>query len=206
VIMLARHPAAGSPDVDQALVDRARRGDQDAVRLLVDQYQRRVVGLAWGLLGNRSDAEDAAQDAFLRAFRSLRTFKGRSSFRTWLFQIAINTARTFRRTREGRPEDSVGGAAEFDATAAAGQLEQQVVARDQVRRAMGTLPADLREAVVLRDINGLDYREIAEMLDIPIGTVMSRLHRGRKAMQRALYDYAKARGLTTTFDQQHSDD
>jgi RNA polymerase sigma-70 factor (ECF subfamily) len=173
-------------DSDQGLVDRARRGDQEAIRLLVEEYERRVIGLAWGLLGNRADAEDVAQDSFLRAFRALGSFRGQSTFRSWLFQITINAARTYRRTREGRHEDAAGGTMEMDTTARPDSLERAVVARDRVRRAMATLPPDLREAVILRDVNGLDYREIAHVLDIPMGTVESRIFRGRARLRQAL--------------------
>lgn len=177
---------AEGADSDQALVDRARQGDQESIRLLVEKYERRVIGLAWGLLGSRQDAEDVAQEAFLRAFRSIGAFRGQSSFRTWLFQIAINASRTYRRTREGRHEDAKGGAMDFDATPAAGSLERAVITRDRVRRALATLPVELREAVVLRDVNGLDYREIAEALDVPMGTVESRIFRGRARLKQAL--------------------
>lgn len=182
----AQAPDAGGADPDEALVDRAKRGEQDAIRLLVEKYERRVIGLVWGLAGNRSDAEDVAQEVFLRAFRSLHTFKGRSRFRTWLFQIAINAARTFRRSREARPEDATGGAIDFDRTAADGSLERVVLARDQIHRALATLPPELREAVVLRDVNGLDYREIAEALGVPMGTVESRIFRGRTRLRQVI--------------------
>ena len=182
----ARPSATGEPDPDEPLVARARRGDQGAVRLLVDRYQRRVIGLAWGLVGDHADAEDVAQEAFLRAFRSLRTFRGQRRFRTWLFQIAINTARTHRRTRARRQEEAVGGSIDLDTTAGGGSLEQAVIARDRIHRALETLPADLREAVVLRDVNGLDYREIAAALGVPIGTVESRIFRGRARLRQAL--------------------
>ncbi|MCC7042414.1 MAG: sigma-70 family RNA polymerase sigma factor [Acidobacteria bacterium] len=182
----ARAFEAEGADSDEALVDRAKRGDQEGIRLLVEKYERRVIGLGWGLLGSRQDAEDVAQEAFLRAFRSIGSFRGQSSFRTWLFQIAINAARTYRRTREGRHEDAKGGAMDFDTTAAAGSLERAVIARDRVRRALATLPAELREAVVLRDVNGLDYREIAEALGVPMGTVESRIFRGRARLKQAL--------------------
>lgn len=185
-------------DSDQELIDRARRGDQEAIRLLVERYQRRVIGLVWGLLGNRADAEDVAQDTFLRAFKALGSFRGQSAFRSWLFQIAINAARTARRTREGRHEDSAGGTMEMDATAGPDSLERAVVARDRVRRAMATLPSDLREAVILRDVNGLDYREIAQVLGIPMGTVESRIFRGRARLRQALTDPDPGSGGTHT--------
>ena len=190
----AQPPDAGGPDPDEPLVARAKRGDEDAVRLLVERYQRRVIGLVWGLLGDRVEAEDVAQEAFLRSFRSLRTFKGQSRFRTWLFQIALNAARTHRRTLARQQEDAVGGSIDLDTTAGGGSLEQAIIARDRVRRALATLPSDLREAVVLRDVNGLDYREIAEALGIPIGTVESRIFRGRARLRQALEPGTIAQG------------
>lgn len=175
-----------SSDSDHELVDRARRDDQDGFRLIVEKYQRRVIGLVWGLVGDDGDAEDVAQEAFLRAFRSLRTFRGESSFRSWLFQIALNTARTHRQTHQRRLEDAVGGTTELDLTADPRRADDRLIARDGLRRAMATLPAELREAVVLRDVNGLDYREIAAVLAVPIGTVESRIFRGRARLRLAL--------------------
>lgn len=175
-----------SSDSDHELVDRARRDDQDGFRLIVEKYQRRVIGLVWGLVGDDGDAEDVAQEAFLRAFRSLRTFRGESSFRSWLFQIALNTARTHRQTHQRRLEDAIGGTTELDLTADPRRADDRLIARDGLRRAMATLPAELREAVVLRDVNGLDYREIAAVLAVPIGTVESRIFRGRARLRLAL--------------------
>lgn len=175
-----------SSDSDHELVDRARRDDQDGFRLIVEKYQRRMIGLVWGLVGDDGDAEDVAQEAFLRAFRSLRTFRGESSFRSWLFQIALNTARTHRQTHQRRLEDAVGGTTELDLTADPRRADDRLIARDGLRRAMATLPAELREAVVLRDVNGLDYREIAAVLAVPIGTVESRIFRGRARLRLAL--------------------
>jgi RNA polymerase sigma-70 factor (ECF subfamily) len=178
----------GTPDPDRALVDRVRRGDDEGCRLLVEKYERRVVALAWGLVGNRADAEDIAQDTFLRACRGLATFRGQSTFRSWLFQIAINAARTFRRTRVARHEDTTADGYDFDQSPAPGNLERAVIARDEVRRALAALPEDLRQAVVLRDVEGLDYREIAVALAVPIGTVESRIFRGRARLRRALIE------------------
>ena len=185
---MARRDDEASRDVesDHTLVDRARRGDQEGCRLLVERYERRVIGLAYGLLGDRSDAEDVAQEAFLRAFRGLRSFRGQSAFKTWLFTIVVNTARSHRQSRERRREEASGGAVDFETTAAPESLDSQVIARDRVRQAMATLPRELREAVVLRDVQGLEYREIAEALDVPIGTVESRIFRGRARLRQAL--------------------
>ena len=172
-------------DEDRELVERARRGDQDAFRVIVEKYERRVRGLVWGLVGDRSDAEDVAQDAFLRAFRGLSSFRGRSRFRTWLFQIALNAARTHRQTRD-RSNETTTGSGDLDSAVMSGSLEQGIIARDRLRQALAQLPGEMREAVLLRDVEGFDYREIAEMLDIPIGTVESRIFRGRARLKQAL--------------------
>ncbi|MFO7302529.1 MAG: sigma-70 family RNA polymerase sigma factor [Acidobacteriota bacterium] len=183
-------PARGFPpedaDEDRDLVDRARRGDQEAFRRIVEKYERRVRGLVWGLVGDRSDAEDVAQEAFLRAFRSLSSFGGRSSFRTWLFQIALNAARTHRQSRRSRLQPEAVDPADLERAPETGSVEQGLIARDRLRRALGQLPADMREAVLLRDVEGFEYREIAELLDIPIGTVESRIFRGRARLREAL--------------------
>jgi RNA polymerase sigma-70 factor (ECF subfamily) len=141
--------------------------------------------LAQGLLSDRADAEDVAQDAFLRVYKSVRGFRGSSSFRTWLFQIVINAARTCQTRRSARRETAVDETS-LDSTPGSDRLETAVVTRDQVAQALASLPADLREAVMLRDVEGLDYREIAEALAIPIGTVESRIFRGRERLRRAL--------------------
>lgn len=183
-------PDSGASDPDRALVDRVRRGDDEGCRLLVEKYERRIVALGWGLVGNRADAEDIAQDTFLRACRGLATFRGQSTFRSWLFQIAINAARTFRRTRAARHEETTDARHDLDASPAPGNLERAVIARDEVHRALAALPEELRQAVVLRDVEGLDYREIAAVLAVPIGTVESRIFRGRARLRQALTDTA----------------
>lgn len=184
-------------DPDRAFVDRARQGDLDAFGELVRRHQHRMVRYLRALAaGSGSDAEDIAQEAFLRAHRALAKFKGASTFRTWLYQIATNVARTelgkrrhdpLRQVFGGRtagPDDQDDRA--IDRIEAPGNFEAAVVARDRVRRALETLPAEWREAVVLRDIEGLDYREIAAALEIPIGTVESRIFRGRERLRAAL--------------------
>ena len=176
---------AASNDEDLALVAAAQRGDDEAFGRLVRKYQHRVVGLAQGLVTDRAEAEDVAQDAFLRAYKGLRGFRGSSAFRSWLFQIAVNTARTHRTRRSGRMETPV-DSADLDSTPGGDRLETAVVTRDEVTRALATLPPDLREAVVLRDVEGLDYREIATLLGLPIGTVESRIFRGRERLRHAL--------------------
>lgn len=176
---------AASNDEDLALVAAAQRGDDEAFGRLVRKYQHRVVGLAQGLVTDRAEAEDVAQDAFLRAYKGIRGFRGSSAFRNWLFQIAVNTARTHCSRRSGRMETPV-DAATLESTPGNDRMETAVVTRDEVTRALATLPLDLREAVVLRDVEGLDYREIAAALGLPMGTVESRIFRGRERLRRAL--------------------
>lgn len=182
------------PDPDHDLVALAAAGDQEGCRLLVERYQRRVIGLIWGLIGGEyADAEDVAQETFVRALRSLANFRRQSSFRTWLFQIAINTARTHRQQLQRRMGHT-GDNEEVDLVADPHGLEAGIVARDQIRHAMTTLPAELREAVLLRDVNGLDYREIADLLGVPIGTVESRIFRGRARLKKALAPEIQSEG------------
>lgn len=175
---------------DRELVARARRGDADAFSDLVRTYQHRVVNYARAMVSNEADAEDVAQDAFVRAYRGLRTFRGDSSFKTWLYRIVTNAARTHLARRRDRPEQTAGDAAmspeAFGQPATGEDLEASVVDRDRIDRALATLPVEMREAVVLRDVEGLDYREIAAALDVPIGTVESRIFRGRARLRDAL--------------------
>lgn len=177
-------------DEDQALVERAKGGDAQAFGELVVKYQHRAVNFARAMLGNAADAEDVAQEAFVRAYRGLRTFRGASAFRTWFYQIVANVARTEggragrRREQQASDEDARIG----ERRASPENLEQAAIDRDRIDRALAALPPELREAVVLRDVEGLDYREIAAALDVPIGTVESRIFRGRARLRAALTD------------------
>jgi RNA polymerase sigma-70 factor (ECF subfamily) len=186
-------------DADLELVGKARDGDLDAFEALVQRHQHRLVHFARLMVTNPSDAEDVAQEAFLRAYRSLGQFRGQSAFKTWLYQIATNVARTHlakRRDRAEVQEPEMGGDAGGERrerasgarreVASAENLERRVIAHDQLRRALNDLPQDWKDAVVLRDIEGLDYREIAEVLGIPMGTVESRIFRGRQRLKAAL--------------------
>ena len=135
---------------------------------------------------DREAAEDVAQEAFLRAFRSLGQFRGQSTFKTWLYQIATNVARTQVSRRRDRKEDQE---PETRPDLPSGEnVERRVIAHDQLRRALAELPDDWREAVILRDIEGLEYREIADVLGIPMGTVESRIFRGRQRLKAALQE------------------
>lgn len=198
-------PRSGPPaDPDQALVQRARRGDADAFGDLVRAYQHRIVNFTRAMLSDAADAEDVAQEAFLRAYRGLGGFRGGSSFKTWLYQIAANSARTHLARRRDRPEQAAGDPAAtpeaFGQPSTGEDVEAAVIRRDRVDRALRALPEDLRVAVVLRDVEGLDYGEIARVLDVPLGTVESRIFRGRarlRALIRESDGASDARGETS---------
>ena len=179
-------------DADRALVEAAAAGDRDAFDELVRRYQGVILGLARSLTAGSVDAEDIAQDVFVRAWRSLRGFRGESTFRTWLHQIALNVVRSHhgrlaRLTRMIRPSPAQEEATDpVEWAADRHNPEQDAVLRDGIDRALAALPEELRVAVVLRDVQGLEYREIADMLGIPIGTVESRIFRGRQRLRPVL--------------------
>lgn len=179
-------------DPDRELVDEARQGNQEAFADLVRRYEVRVFNLARMSTGNDADAEDVAQEVFVRVFRGLGGYRGDSTFRTWLYRVAVNVIRTYRtrpslfgRFRRVEP-DGADGANEMDGLAGPGNLEDSVAYRNAIDHALGRLPADLRTAVTLRDIDGLEYKEIAAVLDVPIGTVMSRISRARERLRPIL--------------------
>jgi RNA polymerase sigma-70 factor (ECF subfamily) len=180
-------------------VDRARRGDAEAFGDLVRAYQHRIVNFTRALVSDEADAEDVAQEAFMRAYRGLRGFRGGSAFKTWLYQIAANTARTHLARRRDRPERAAGDPAAtpeaFGQPDTGENVEAAVIHRDRIDRALHALPEDLRVAVVLRDVEGLDYGEIARTLDVPLGTVESRIFRGRARLRALITEPAGATGV-----------
>lgn len=168
----------------------AANGDAEAFEALVRRYQSRIINLARGYVGNPADAEDLAQEAFVRVFRSLGRFRGESLFRTWLYKVALNVVRSHH-ARRGRQQPVWGDSGAdattpFDPPAHGPDAEATLVRRDAIDRALAELPADLREAVILRDLHGLEYRDIAEATGAPMGTVESRIFRARQRLRRAL--------------------
>jgi RNA polymerase sigma-70 factor, ECF subfamily len=175
------------------------------------EYAPQLYSAALRMTRNQADAEDLVQEAYLRGFRSFHTFQEGTNLRAWLFRILTNAYINKYRAKQRRPTETDLADVEdlylyrrlgsMETAAASMSAEEQFLdmfTDDEVKTALEELPENFRLPVLLADVEGFAYKEIAEMLDIPIGTVMSRLHRGRKAMQRALYDYAEARGLTTT--------
>ena len=174
------HPGnAGPPDAD--LVDAARRGDQGAFAVLVRRHERRVYGLALRMLGREEDARDAAQDAFVSCYRNLRAFRGDAAFSTWLHRIAVNACYDALRKRR-----EVLGIEEAPEPAPAPDHSDATAAALDVQRALLLVPEEFRAVIVMHDLQDMGYDRVAEALDLPIGTVKSRLHRGRIALGRAL--------------------
>ena len=168
-------------------------GDLDAYDRLVGRYQDRVYQVAYRITGNHEDAWDAAQETFLHAFRSLPRFRGASAFSTWVHRIATNAALDMIRRRPPQPPVSLEGV-----TVSTGDDPAEAATRSElqrrIHRAIISLPAEQRTVVVLRDVQGLPYGEIAAALRIPPGTVRSRLSRGREALRQQLADLAPAAG------------
>jgi RNA polymerase sigma-70 factor (ECF subfamily) len=167
-------------------------GDREAFDALVRRYESQIFNLARALTNGDADADDLAQEAFIRAYRGIRTFRGDSSFRTWLHTVTVNVARSHRAKRSrwralwASPSvDRADGSAE-PREAVTPSFEAETLRRDGIDKALATLPEDLRVAVTLRDIQGLEYREIAEVLGIPRGTVESRIFRARQRLMPLL--------------------
>ncbi len=188
-------PAAGVEQSDLELVRRAQRGERGAFDLLVLRYQHRVVKLVARLLRDPTEAEDIAQEAFVKAYRALASFRGDSAFYTWLYRIAVNTARNAMASRQRRPLDYEADLSEAEQSAVEsrmrhGDTPEAAALSDEihatVNRAVAELPEDLRTAIILREIEGLSYEEIAEAMDCPVGTVRSRIFRAREAIDRNL--------------------
>ena len=179
---------------DQALIGRCRDGDVAAFEPLVEKYRERVWRLAFNVLRDREDAWDVAQEAFIRAWQALPSFRGQSAFYTWLFRIVMNAAadRVRQRAARGRafgtervPETDWERVM-VDPGVAPDELARRAEERARLLRALDALPAHHRTIIMLSDLEGLSYREIAEVLGIPMGTVMSRLHNARKRLRRVL--------------------
>jgi len=191
---------ADDVDPDRDLVDRWRGGEADAFAALVRRHQRRVFGLLLRMLGNREEAEDAAQDTFLNLHRHGHRFRRESRFSTFLYRVAVNAALNRRRSlgRRRAHTDAFNEACAVGHTGAeAGADPEQSLAGDELRARLGrellTLPESLRAPVVLYDIEGLSYGEIADVLEVAEGTVKSRIHRARQALRARLADLVSER-------------
>jgi RNA polymerase sigma-70 factor (ECF subfamily) len=184
-----------SADVsDNQLVQRVQQGDRRAFDLLVVKYQHKVLKLVGRLISNPAEAEDVAQEAFIKAYRALKSFRGDSAFYTWLYRIAINTAKNALVSQGRRPVDFnldlQDPAHEMQSKLREGDTPEGMLLTDEIRltvqQALQELPEDLRTAITLRELEGLSYEEIAEAMDCPVGTVRSRIFRAREAIDKKL--------------------
>lgn len=180
---------------DQALVERVQRGDTRAFDLLVLKYQHKILGLIVRFVHDTHEAQDVAQEAFIKAYRALGNFRGDSAFYTWLYRIAINTAKNYLVSRGRRPPDSdvrSEDAEFYDGDHGLKDIEspERALLRDEiegtVHRTIQLLPEDLRTALTLREFDGLSYEDIASVMQCPVGTVRSRIFRAREAIDKAL--------------------
>jgi RNA polymerase sigma-70 factor (ECF subfamily) len=189
------HKWQAPPDPTPAQLERAAGGDAEAFRQIVERYQGMVYSIAYNMFGNQADAEDAAQEVFLRLYRKLARFAGTSSFSTWFYRFTLNAVvdhqRRQRRIHAADAAVGATGAAHTGAPAgeAMGDAEGEAldrVAYGELMAALAELPLDYRAPLVLRDVYGLSYREISGELDRPLGTVKAMVHRGRNALRLRL--------------------
>jgi RNA polymerase sigma-70 factor (ECF subfamily) len=181
--------------VDQALVERVQRGEKAAFDILVRKYQHKVVKLISRYVKDQQEVYDVAQEAFIKAYRALPKFRGESAFYTWMYRIAINTAKNYL-VAQGRrlPNTDIEAqdAEQFEGDSALKEYAtpESMLRRDEIQetvfRTIENLPDDLRTAITLREIEGLSYEEIAEAMDCPVGTVRSRIFRAREAIDKTL--------------------
>jgi RNA polymerase sigma-70 factor (ECF subfamily) len=180
---------------DQLLVERARRGDRRAFDLLVLKYQQRIVKLVTRYVRDPSEALDVSQEAFVKAFRALPAFRGDSAFYTWLYRIAINTAKNHVASLQRRPVEYDLDTQDPDQHDLSVRLREEetpegLAMQEQLRQAISeaiaALPEELRTAIMLREVEGLSYEEIAEAMDCPVGTVRSRIFRAREAVDAVI--------------------
>ncbi len=182
-------------EIDMALVERVQRGDKSAYDLLVLKYQHKIGHLVSRYVHDSHEAQDVTQEAFIKAYRGLKNFRGDSAFYTWLYRIAINTAKNHLVTMSRKITDTgidAADAEQFDSGAALREnaTPDRVMATDEiahvVQESIEALPEDLRTAILLREFEGLSYEEISVAMDCPIGTVRSRIFRAREAIDNNL--------------------
>jgi RNA polymerase sigma-70 factor (ECF subfamily) len=184
-----------SEQLDEDLVLRVQQGDKCAFDLLVIKYQHRIIQLVNRYVKDPSEAQDVAQEAFIKAYRALGNFRGDSAFYTWLYRIAINTAKNYLVSRSRRSSDYQVDIQDAEALENAPQLQgmetperlllnQEII--DTIKTAIDKLPEEMRIAIMLREFEGMSYEEIAEAMDCPVGTVRSRIFRAREAIDNKL--------------------
>ena len=179
---------------DKILVERVKSGDKAAFDLLVLKYQQRIVNLVSRFVRNPADALDVTQEAFIKAYRAMPNFRGESAFYTWLYRIAVNTAKNYLAVQARRPtsDQDISEIEQIEGNSALKEqaTPENLLLRDEIQQtiidAIENLPDELRVAITLREVDGLSYEEIAAAMDCPIGTVRSRIFRAREAINLEL--------------------
>jgi RNA polymerase sigma-70 factor (ECF subfamily) len=181
--------------VDQLLVERVQSGDKAAFDLLIQKYQHRIISLISRYVNDPSEAQDVAQEAFIKAYRAIGNFRGDSAFYTWLYRIAINTAKNWLVARKRRPPATDIDAVDAEQYDMESRLKDRSTPESELLRGeiektvydtIAELPDDLRTAIILREMEGMSYEEIAVTMECPIGTVRSRIFRAREAIDEKL--------------------
>ncbi|HEY4128207.1 MAG TPA: RNA polymerase sigma factor RpoE [Gammaproteobacteria bacterium] len=185
----------GKADADQVLVRRVQRGDKAAFDVLVRKYQHKIVKLVTRYVHDSTEALDVSQEAFIKAYRAIHGFRGDSAFYTWLYRIAINTAKNHLVSESRRPLDhgmDLQDPEQYEVQARLKDVDtpERLLLTDEIQRTVETaiadLPEDLRTAIVLRELEGMSYEQIAETMGCPVGTVRSRIFRAREAIDEKL--------------------
>lgn len=191
-LMLFSGPVRMDNKTDQYLVERVQDGDKQAFDILVKKYQHRIVALVSRFLKDSADVQDVTQEAFIKAYRALPNFRGDSAFYTWLYRIAVNTAKNHLVSLGRRPPSvdlDVSDAEQFEGNLALKEqaTPERLLLKDEIQRVVSEtiegLPEDLRTAITLRELEGMSYEEIAEVMGCPVGTVRSRIFRARETIQ-----------------------
>lgn len=186
------------PEAERDLIKRSQQGDVGAFETLIKTHQVVAYNVALRILGNPEDAKDAAQEALIKVFKSIKSFKVESQFSTWLYRIVVNTCNDYLRKENRRShlsldqrieakEGDLGREVSDDSMAPETVIEKSQL-KERVQHAIQALPEQQRTVVVLRDIEGMSYEVIASMLDLPVGTVKSRINRGREALKQLLLE------------------
>ena len=185
----------GDNELDLVLVKRVQAGDNAAFDLLVRKYQHRIGAVVYRFVPDHAEAQDITQDAFIRAYRALPNFRGDAQFYTWLYRIAVNTAKNHLVAMKRRPPTADIAAEDAEHLSGGGRLHdhdtpEHELLRQEIEQAVtdtvAALPDDLRQAITLREVDGLSYEEIAQLMQCPIGTVRSRIFRAREAIDARL--------------------
>jgi RNA polymerase sigma-70 factor (ECF subfamily) len=185
------------------MISRCQQGDQEALKEIFDKYHKKVYRIAYGVVRHREEALDIVQEVFIKLFRSIKNFKGKSHFYTYLYRMVMNTAIDHARKTGKQFIASLDEEGSFEPSDELEKGPERILLQkeleERVKGAMEKLPAEQRAALIFRDVEGLSYQEMAESMGCSIGTVMSRLHYGRKRIQELLKDYVEIHGQRRSY-------